>query len=72
MGRDAGVDLMIADESSVSRRHAEIRVEGSRVFVQDLGSTNGTFVNGVRVAQEVELKPGDELLFGAAKFRFQR
>ncbi|NOG37765.1 MAG: FHA domain-containing protein [Armatimonadetes bacterium] len=72
VGRDAGVDLMIAEESSVSRRHAEIRVEGGRVFVQDLSSTNGTFVNGVRVAQEVELKPGDELLFGAAKFRFKR
>lgn len=72
VGRDSGVDLMIADESSVSRRHAELRVEEGRVFLQDLGSTNGTFVNGARIAREVELRSGDEVQFGGAKFRFQR
>lgn len=49
----------------VSSRHAELRAVGGRYIVVDLGSTNGTFVNGTRITQEHEVKPGDVLAFGA-------
>jgi S1-C subfamily serine protease len=48
----------------VSTKHAEIRVVDGRCTLRDLGSTNGTFVNGVRIADEFELHPGDRVSFG--------
>lgn len=71
VGRDAGLGLSLINESTVSRRHAEIIKSGSQVVVKDLGSTNGTFVNGVKVVGEKELRPGDHVQFGAVKFRFE-
>lgn len=49
----------------VSSRHAELRGTGGRYVLVDLDSTNGTFVNGARIVQERELKPGDVIAFGA-------
>ena len=71
VGREAGLGLSLINESTVSRRHAEIARSGARVTVKDLGSTNGTFVNGARVQGEVEVTPGDTVQFGAVKFRFE-
>jgi len=71
VGREAGMGLSLLDESTVSRRHAEIVRTGSAVVVRDLGSTNGTFVNGVQVQGDTELKPGDQVQFGAIRFRFE-
>lgn len=71
VGREAGMGLSLLDESTVSRRHAEIVRTGSAVVVRDLGSTNGTFVNGVQVQGDTELKPGDQVQFGAFRFRFE-
>ena len=51
--------------TGVSRQHAELVVDGGRVSVRDLGSTNGTFLNGVR-ADARELTDGDKLTLGAA------
>ena len=48
----------------VSTRHAEIRAVGDGYVVVDIGSTNGTYVNGVRIAREQELKSGDVVWFG--------
>jgi sigma-54 dependent transcriptional regulator, acetoin dehydrogenase operon transcriptional activator AcoR len=64
IGRDETADLTLP-VSAVSRRHAEIRREGSRFFVKDLGSRNGTLVNGHPVV-ETELEPLDELRVGDA------
>src|SRR6202008_3546905 len=50
---------------SVSGLHAELREEGGRLLVRDLGSTNGTFKNGARVEGEVELSPSDLVRLGA-------
>ncbi len=61
-GRVGDVDVVLA-EDMVSRRHARIVHEGSRVFIEDLGSTNGTFVNGEKIQQE-SLKEGDRILIG--------
>ena len=61
---------IVLDDPTVSRQHAVLRREHDRWILQDLGSTNGTRVNGVRVRGEVAIEPGDELGFGAAVIRF--
>ncbi len=63
VGRGAEADLRLPD-TGVSRAHAELRVDGDRVQVVDLQSTNGTLVNGQRI-QEAELRDGDRLDIGA-------
>lgn len=66
IGRDEMSGLPLEpDDTSASRRHAGLSVDGTTVTVTDLGSTNGVFVNGVRVEQAV-LAPGDELRLGHA------
>ena len=68
-GRMPECDITLND-SNVSRRHAEIRATGDTFTLVDLGSTNGTKVNGVRVAER-ELLDGDELAFGTIRLIFQ-
>src|SRR3954454_1649584 len=63
IGREAGVDLVIAD-GKASRRHAALRVlPDGRATLYDLGSSNGTFVNGQRV-QSVLLTGGEQIQIG--------
>jgi pSer/pThr/pTyr-binding forkhead associated (FHA) protein len=62
IGRGRGADIVIA-EPTMSRAHAAIGFDGARFFVQDLGSTNGTRVNGSR-EQKAVLKNGDEVQLG--------
>jgi hypothetical protein len=69
IGRSPECDITIVD-SNVSRRHAEIQPRGDGFVVVDLGSTNGTRVNGVRVSER-ELQDGDELAFGNTRMIFQ-
>lgn len=59
IGRTTGNSIVI-ENAGVSRRHAVIRVKGNQVFVEDLGSANGTFVRGEKVTSQ-ELKDGDEI-----------
>ncbi len=61
---------VVLDDTTVSRRHAMITRKGGRFELADLGSTNGTFVNGGRVRKPVALKRGDEIKFGSARFAF--
>ena len=72
VGRQAGSYLLI-DHDSVSRRHAEISFANKQYILRDLGSSNGTFVNEVRLeADKVYiLKPDDRVRFGKMKFTFQ-
>ncbi|HEX9776394.1 MAG TPA: DUF3662 and FHA domain-containing protein [Actinomycetota bacterium] len=70
IGRMDGCDVMLPD-SGVSRRHAEIRREGDEWVVVDLGSTNGTEVNGKRVNRH-RLAPGDRLVLGETTLEFRR
>jgi hypothetical protein len=69
VGRHPDCNLVLADPN-VSRNHAEIRPDGDRFAVVDLGSTNGTRVNGVRVDKQ-QLQDGDELSFGNTRLRFE-
>jgi ABC-2 type transport system ATP-binding protein len=63
IGRDASADLVIAD-TEVSSRHASVAPAEGGIAVEDLGSTNGTYVNGVRVTGSQKLNPGDRIQFG--------
>jgi hypothetical protein len=69
VGRMPESNIVLADPN-VSRNHAEIRPKGNGYVVVDLGSTNGTRVNGVRVTEQ-ELVDGDELAFGNTRMRFE-
>ncbi len=68
IGRDAENEIPLQD-GSVSTFHAEIRCEGGKYFVHDLGSTNGIRVNGERVA-EAALANGDLVRFGNIRAKF--
>lgn len=68
VGRQAGCNVVL-DDQRVSRRHAAFIVAGERCEVVDLGSRNGTFVNGQRVERCV-LKAGDALQVGGTLFRY--
>jgi pSer/pThr/pTyr-binding forkhead associated (FHA) protein len=64
LGRDHSADVVLED-GQISRRHARVSPSGSGgVVVEDLESTNGTFVNHDEVHSPVQLTPGDELLVG--------
>lgn len=57
-------------DKTISRRHAELTPDGGRWWVRDLNSQNGTYVNGVRIAQRTELHYGDQLRAGSTLFLF--
>jgi pSer/pThr/pTyr-binding forkhead associated (FHA) protein len=63
VGRGRDADLVLADEL-VSRHHAQITPSGSGAVVEDLGSRNGTFVNGEAIHGPTRLTPGDQLQLG--------
>jgi RND superfamily putative drug exporter len=70
IGRDEAADLTISDDN-VSRRHAALEVTGPGCAVlTDLGSTNGTFVDGVRVDGPIELLGGERIRVGDTEIRF--
>jgi pSer/pThr/pTyr-binding forkhead associated (FHA) protein/S1-C subfamily serine protease len=66
IGRHPACDLQFDpnQELLVSSRHAEVRDVGGRVTIRDVGSRNGTYVNGHRIDGEIELKDGDEIELG--------
>jgi pSer/pThr/pTyr-binding forkhead associated (FHA) protein len=68
IGRDPACDLVLSDVT-VSRRHASVRQDGNTVVISDLGSSNGTFVNGEPVADATRVEAGDSIRLGAAELR---
>jgi diguanylate cyclase (GGDEF)-like protein len=69
LGRSAQADIPLKD-SGVSREHSEIKVDGEKVIIKDLGSTNGTFVNNKRITRHV-LNDGDKIQISSATvFKF--
>lgn len=71
VGREQGNQVCIANESTVSRSHAQVLVEAGGVTLTDLGSANGTRVNGVGVTSPIQLKTGDAVAFGKATMSFR-
>jgi diguanylate cyclase (GGDEF)-like protein len=63
IGRGSEVEVRVNDDG-ISREHAAIRIASGRVIVEDLGSTNGTFCNGVRITSR-ELADGDKIMLGS-------
>jgi adenylate cyclase len=70
VGRAPNSDIPIIDPT-ISRRHAEVESNDSMVVVRDLGSSNGTFVNGTRV-DSAGIRDGDVVTFGKVAFRLQQ
>ncbi len=70
MGRSRQCDVML-DDPNVSRTHAEIRPRGGSWVLSDLGSTNGSRLNGRRLEGPEVLKPGDEIELGTSQIRFE-
>jgi Protein of unknown function (DUF3662)/FHA domain len=61
---------VVLGDTNVSRRHAQVALDDGSVVVTDLGSTNGTFVNGRRVTRAT-VRPGDELTIGTSRLRVE-
>jgi FhaA, N-terminal domain/FHA domain len=70
LGRSRQADVVLSDPN-VSRRHAEIRPRGGSWVLTDLGSTNGSRINGQRVEGSEVIRPGDEIELGATSLRFE-
>ncbi len=69
LGRAIENEIVIVSKRA-SREHAHVRRDGRRVFLDDLGSTNGTFLNGERVLGSMQLRDGDEISIGEIMFIF--
>jgi len=69
IGRAIENDIVVTSKR-VSREHARIRREGRKLLLEDLGSTNGTFLNDERVAAPLELRDGDQVAVGEVVFTF--
>src|SRR5580658_6801328 len=64
VGRSSDLDMVLV-EDMVSRKHAKIAMQGDQIWIEDLGSTNGTFVNGEKIKRS-RLKEGDRVLIGTS------
>jgi pSer/pThr/pTyr-binding forkhead associated (FHA) protein len=69
IGRAVECEIVIASKS-ISREHARLHLNGRRWYIEDLGSTNGTFLNGERVIGSRDLRDGDSLKVGDLIFLF--
>ena len=68
VGRSAECDVTLADDPFVSTKHARFFRSGDNWFVEDLGSTNGTLVNAVRIGAAQMLRVDDRVQTGSAVF----
>src|SRR6516162_6226315 len=64
IGRGQNADIQIVDEG-ISRRHARVVCQEGAVAVEDLGSTNGTFLNGQKIGERAPLRDGDKIQVGS-------
>ena len=70
-GRSPDCAAALVDDTTVSRCHATLRADGGGLSITDEGSSNGVFVNGVRISGSQALRPGDEVQIGATQFRLE-
>jgi pSer/pThr/pTyr-binding forkhead associated (FHA) protein len=72
VGRGGGCGVVLPDDQFVSTVHARLFRRGDDLFVEDLGSRNGTFVNGERIQAPTRLRRGDRVQFGETVGEVQR
>jgi len=72
VGREGENDVPLVRDEFSSSRHARFEPRRDGVYVEDIGSTNGTFVNGVRLTRPKKLSPGDVIRIGETDLRFER
>jgi FHA domain len=72
VGRDAEAGIRLDGDEFASAQHARIELRDGGVWVEDLGSTNGTFVNGAKVTRKRRLRSGDAVRIGQTELRFER
>jgi len=71
IGRSPGADIVIGDDF-VSGKHTRISPAGDGAVIEDLGSTNGTLLNGRRLTAPQQLRPGDAVDIGSVKLKVDR
>ena len=71
MGRGANNDVPLPTDEYASSRHARFEPRRDGVWIEDIGSTNGTFVNGIRLTRERKLVAGDVVRVGETDVRFE-
>ncbi len=71
IGRSPGADIVIGDDF-VSARHARVSPAGTDAIAEDLGSTNGTLLNGLPLSVPTTLRPGDTIDIGAVRLKVDR
>jgi len=72
IGRSSANDLPLESDEFASVRHARIEPRRDGVWVEDIGSTNGTYVNGARLSAPRRLAPGDVIRVGSTDLRYER
>lgn len=72
VGRDAEAGIRLDGDDFASAQHARIDLRDGAVWVEDLGSTNGTFVNGAKVTRKRRLRAGDAVRIGQTELRLER
>ena len=71
LGRGGQNDVKLDKDEFTSARHAKIEPRRDGVWVEDIGSTNGTYVNGARLTRERKLAPGDVVRVGETELRYE-
>ena len=71
IGRSSTSDIVLRSDDYASGRHAQITRHGGLLYVEDLGSTNGTFVNGRKTVGATPIRDGDAVRVGSTVFRFE-
>ena len=71
VGRGSNNDVALDADEYASTRHARFEPRRDGVWVEDIGSTNGTFVNGIRLTRDRKLTPGDVVRIGETDLRFE-
>jgi pSer/pThr/pTyr-binding forkhead associated (FHA) protein len=72
VGRSADNDIELGDDGFASARHARFQPRRDGVWIEDVGSTNGTFVNGAKLSKPKRLSRGDLVRIGETELRFER
>ena len=71
IGRSSASDIILKNDDYASGRHARLTRHGGLLYVEDMGSTNGTFVNGRKAVGATPLRHGDTVRIGSTTFRYE-